>query len=492
MRRWLAPLTAVLLVGTLGSASYAEYRGTEAKDVADALCPRPGQTTPDCYTLPVPGAQAWVVAAIAEPKEGAEALYDSLVPRPYLLPEKRQVALLSSRLNLGTGDPRNGPETAPDKGYQEGSIALRVGFPARDGFPYSEGWFVLAQPISDFGQYEAGRDVGIPKYMADMSVVKDGDTWTQSALNMGSNASQTNGPGSTTVTENDMDLSITWTPEAVEADEQEVKDVERWTIFGDPLFGHKRPYDDPNVNLDVPFMTKFTPAAYAPVGKAGAVTPLTYGPYLKTGLTDVTLTGNIPTTSTPWSDLVGPEQLTDIPGTFGFINGMLYITMDDLSNDVKKLHPRPTHHHGTARGDARRAVGVSGEPVAAHHLRRRQPGNDREVREVVHREHLEHPVGDRSGDQRLDAHVGALPVAGVHAAAPAAATGGDGPAARPGRLDVPQQPLLDDGLGHDRQAHDGDGAHRDSSQPSARASARYSGMPTTRLKGNVMPRLVVR
>lgn len=332
MRRWLAPLTALMVVGALAPASVADYRGTDPQDVVDALCPRPGQTTPDCYTIPVPGAQAWVVAAIAEPKPGAEALYDSLIRRPYTAPETRQVAVLSSRLNI-PADLEAGPDTQPEPGYQEGSIAIRVGFPAKDGFPYSEGWFVLAQPISDFGQYEAGRDVGIPKYMADMTVTQTDDGWQQTATDMGTSAEQTAGPGSTTV-EDGIDLTIDWSQVPVVAEEQAVTDVERWTVFGDPLLGHKRPYDDPAANLDLPYMTKFTPSAFVPVGSAGAVTPLTNGPDLRTGLTDVTLTGTIPTTDVPFSDLVGPEQLTDIPGTYGFVTGTLYMTFDDLSNEM--------------------------------------------------------------------------------------------------------------------------------------------------------------
>jgi hypothetical protein len=332
MRRWSAALAATLVVGALAPASLADYRGTDPEAVAAALCPRPGQTTPDCYTIPVPAAQAWVVAAIAEPKEGAEALYDSLVRRPYTVPARRQVAVLSSRLNI-PADPDAGPDTAPEPGYQEGSIALRVGFPARDGYPYTEGWFVLAQPISDVGQYDPGRDVGIPKYMADMTVSKTDDGWRQTASGMGTSPSQVDGPGSTTVADG-FALTIDWSDVPVQADEQQVADVEDWAVFGDPLLGHKRPYDDPAADLDVPYMTKFTPSAFVPATSAAAFTPLTNGPDLRTGRADVTLTGLIPLTGVPWSDLVGPEQLTGIPGTAGFITGTLYMTFDDLSNDL--------------------------------------------------------------------------------------------------------------------------------------------------------------
>jgi hypothetical protein len=194
-----------------------------------------------------------------------------------------------------------------------------------------EGWLVLAQPINDFGQYQSGRDVGIPKYMADMSIEQTDTGWRQSAVNMATTADQSARPGAETG--EGTDLVIDWHASAPEATEEQVADNERWVIFGGPLLGHDAPFDEVD-GPGAPALTKFTPSAYVPATSTLAITPFTQGPWIEMGTATVTLDGIIPVVGVPWSDLVGSEQLTDVPAAYAQINGALYMTFDGLENNL--------------------------------------------------------------------------------------------------------------------------------------------------------------
>ena len=331
----LAAVAGALALGAVVLPASGDPRGTEPGTVVDALCERGAKVDDNCVTLPIPG-QAWVVAALTTPKTGAENLYDSLIRAPYTAPATRQVAVLSSRLDI-PGDPSKTPETAPEAGYQEGSIAIRVTMPKMEaGYPWREGGLILTQPINDYGQYEAGRDVGIPKYLADMTTTKTANGWRQEAKGFGAGPGQARGIGSSTVKSGGR-LVINWTRAKVTASDKQVADVERWTVFGDPLVGHRRPFDDRGFDVRNPWLTKFTPTAYVPATQAGAVTPATAGPDLELGRADVVLEGTIPgTKGVPSSRLVGPKQLTGIPGVSAYFSGVLYITTDGLADNLAR------------------------------------------------------------------------------------------------------------------------------------------------------------
>lgn len=336
MRRLrLAALAGTLALTAVALPASGDPRGTHPQEVADALCERGAKIDSDCVNIPIPG-QAWVVAALTKPRPGAEKLYDSLIRPPYKPAAQRQVAVLSSRLDI-PGDASMTRDTDPGAGYQEGSIAIRVSLPPMEaGYPWTDGWLVLVQPINDYSQYEAGREVGIPKYLADMTTTKTAKGWRQVSIGFGAGPGQDKGIGSTTVKGGGR-LIIDWTTDKVKASEQQIADVERWSVFGDPLVGHKRPFDDPKFDVTKPWLTKFTSTAYVPATQAAAFTPLTAGPDLEVGQTDVVLEGTIPgTKGVPFSRLVGPKQLTDIPGVSAYFSGILYITTDGLANNMAK------------------------------------------------------------------------------------------------------------------------------------------------------------
>jgi Acetoacetate decarboxylase (ADC) len=138
-------------------------------------CPHVGSTAPNpsCITEPIPG-EGWVVAAMRAPARRSLSLYRSLIPDFYAMPRRPMVAFTGSRLNVGS--PTVGTAD-PGQGYMESTVEIRV----RRGD--EEGWFPLATPVNDSSQYQAGRWVGIPKWMADLSMTPDhaAGTWTAAA-----------------------------------------------------------------------------------------------------------------------------------------------------------------------------------------------------------------------------------------------------------------------------------------------------------------------
>src|SRR3712207_5904749 len=175
---------------------------------AQSLCPRAQAPDPDCYTISIP-AEVWAVATTLriKPTRQAKRAYDSLIPEPFFpIPGRRRVAVLMFRLNTQMS-PGSDANTDPGPGYAEGSVAIRVGFPARDGYPYRVGWWDLAQPLNDPSQYDAGRDIGLPKYMARAGLrIADG-RWRAHATRWG----RTGGgqPGAATVRRGNI-LRISW------------------------------------------------------------------------------------------------------------------------------------------------------------------------------------------------------------------------------------------------------------------------------------------
>ena len=128
-------------------------------------CPHIGSTAPNpsCVTEPIPG-EGWVVAAMRPPSRHALRVYRSLIPSFYAMPRRPMVAFTGSRLNVGNPTLS---DADPGPGYMESAVEIRV----RRGS--EEGWFPLATPVNDSSQYQAGRWVGIPKWMADLSMTHD-------------------------------------------------------------------------------------------------------------------------------------------------------------------------------------------------------------------------------------------------------------------------------------------------------------------------------
>lgn len=287
---------------------------------------------PDCGAIAYPG-DVWSVAAILPVRAGGEAAYDALIPAPfYPIEGKREIAVLMFRLNV-VPSPTSSIDTDPGDGYAEGSVAIRVGFPAHEGFPYREGWWDLAQPLNDQSQYDAGRGIGLPKYIAEAGLRRDGDgIWSGRALDWAKTADQA-APGIARVAGGNV-LRISWSPiEPVTTPEHRAK-LRAWGQYGEPLFVQTRPFDE-NAAHD-PAMVKFTPVAVLPLADVPR-TPVTEYPDPVIGTARVTLEGSISGAHTnvsagSFADILEPGEHV-VAGTVAFGRGLAWVTSDDLRNN---------------------------------------------------------------------------------------------------------------------------------------------------------------
>lgn len=295
--------------------------------LAESLCPRLAAPDPDCITIGIP-AEVWATAAIIPIKDDPEAVqaYDSLIPAPFFpVPGRREVGVLMFRLNTSTSPDRT-IDTDPGPGYAEGSVAIRVGFPAEEGYPYREGWWVIAQPLNDQSQYRPGRDIGLPKHMADAGLRIDASkTWRAHANDWAQGSKDA--PGSAVVPGGNR-LSIEWKagerPEGPERREQ----LWTWGQYGEALFVQRPPYDEAGEHA--PGMVKFTTTSTVPL-RGAPQTPVTMAPDPRIGNATVTLEGATPG-GVQFSDLVG-SGAHSVAGTSAFTRGFAFITSDDLSNN---------------------------------------------------------------------------------------------------------------------------------------------------------------
>lgn len=333
-RRWGAALAACVVLA-IAMPVTAQDPGLQPGFV-ESICPSRVPPDPDCATIAYPLVDVWAVAAILPIKQGdsAAAAYDALIPEPFTPPAVREIALLMFRLDI-PASPSSSIETDPGDGYAEGSVAIRVGFPAADGFPYDAGWWDLAQPLNDQSQYGAGRGVGLPKYMAEASVRRaaNGD-WAARALDWGKAEGQSGGPGSVTVAGGNV-LEIDWTPADPGVSDERAHQLWRWGQYGDPLFVQTAPYDE--VSAHDPAMVKFSPTSLVPVYGVER-TPLTEYPDPIIGTATVRLEGTIPgahdtLAAGSFADLIDPGPHT-VGGTLAFARGYAFLTTDNLSNNV--------------------------------------------------------------------------------------------------------------------------------------------------------------
>src|SRR3712207_4090880 len=204
---------------------------------------RPPRSALFPYTTLFRSSEVWATAAIVPIKDDPAAVkaYDSLIPAPFFpLPGRREVGVLMFRLDTSVS-PESTIDSDPGPGYAEGSVAIRVGFPAEDGYPYREGWWVIAQPLNDQSQYQAGRHIGLPKHMADAGVRVDASkTWRAHAKDWATGDKAK--PGAAVVPGGNS-LSIEWSaadrPEGPERREQ----LWTWGQYGEALFVQRPPYD---------------------------------------------------------------------------------------------------------------------------------------------------------------------------------------------------------------------------------------------------------
>lgn len=301
--------------------------------LVESLCLARTVPDPDCVTIAYPGVDVWAVSATLPIEESATAAYDALIPAPFTPPSRRELGVLMFRLDI-PANPSTSIESDPGEGYAEGSVAIRVGFPAAEGFPYREGWWDLAQPLNDASQYGAGRGVGLPKYMATAAVRRDPDgSWRASATDWGKHASQS-GPGISTVPGGNI-LEINWTPSDPGVSADRAQALRSFGQYGEPLFLNSPPHDETG-DRD-PAMVKFTPAALIPVSGV-ARTPATEFPDPMLGTVTVRLEGLIPgsgddVSAGSFADLLAPGPHT-VAGTVAFARGYAFLTSDNLANNV--------------------------------------------------------------------------------------------------------------------------------------------------------------
>ena len=317
-----AALLALLApAGVLGQAPQPQ------PGLAESLCPRLTAPDPDCTTIGIP-AEVWATSAIVPIKDDPQAAkaYDSLIPAPFFpLPGRRELGVLMFRLDTTPSSNRS-IDDDPGAGYAEGSVAIRVGFPAKDGYPYREGWWVIAQPLNDQSQYGAGRAIGLPKHMADAGLRIDASkTWRAHAKDWAPGNKDT--PGAAVVPGGNS-LTIEWSagerPEGPERREQ----LWTWGQYGEALFVQRPPYDEGGEHA--PGMVKFTTVSTVPLAGAPQ-TPVTMAPDPRIGNATVSLDGKTPG-GVPFSDLIGPGP-HKVAGTSAFTRGFAFITSDDLSNN---------------------------------------------------------------------------------------------------------------------------------------------------------------
>ena len=291
LRSALVAAIAAVLVAAGVAVAAPGLPGPDAEiDPRRDLCPRPGDF--DCYSLPIP-AQGYVVAGLAAPAPGQEALYDSLVPAPFEPAADRQVAVSLIKLEI-PGDAGTRSEPTPD-GYMEGSLALRAVYPPTG----EEGWFPLTTPVNDQAQYDSGRAQGIPKQMADITLRSTDAGWDATAVKPG---------GGPLIYDLSLDLSR---PAAGDADA-----VRSWTRLDDPFWTLVAPWDEPDDDGRDAKRVRFAPV------------PLTSDEESGLG----TLTVTIADAGTPWEGLIAP--VTQMPGMFADMEGAVVMTFDTLETGV--------------------------------------------------------------------------------------------------------------------------------------------------------------
>jgi hypothetical protein len=175
-RRTAAALTACLAAVTLAvtpDATALVGPPSEAPqlDPTDTTC-SVFVPSPDRYCAPIPlPAEATALGTIIDVDPEDAALYESLIPAPFSAPDDvgdYQLSLLVFWLEI---PPTVGTDGSQEGQYIEGQYALRA---QRDG---KEGWFQLHVPVSNDSLYDAGRQAGLPKYLADMAMTSDEEGW---------------------------------------------------------------------------------------------------------------------------------------------------------------------------------------------------------------------------------------------------------------------------------------------------------------------------
>jgi polyvinyl alcohol dehydrogenase (cytochrome) len=216
--------------------------------------------------VPMPTSARVVAATVplrTDNGDRAERVYRSLIPEPFEMPDEPMVGLMTTDASpprdLGLAD---GPVD-----FMEGPVSIRVKRPLGDG-TYEHGWFHLSEATNSRSAYDLGRPVGLPKYMADMSMTQTQYGWR---------ALTTHGEGAEAVEAVDLRWESCTSPAAA-ADCGEVPAaLEDWTLQKDPFFGVKTPAADgarplggaecePSAGADcTAHFTKFTAKPYAPI-----------------------------------------------------------------------------------------------------------------------------------------------------------------------------------------------------------------------------------
>jgi len=154
--------------------------------------------------------------------------YRSLVRAPYTMPAEPEVGLwfvdATIPHDLGPWRPA---------AFTEASVAIKV---VHEG---EEGWFHLSQPTNGQGNYDLGRGVGFPKYLATTTFGREGDGW---------HATAHRGQRRT------MDLR--WAPGG---GGPASASLTRWTLFFDPLFSLNPVFEGPATR------TKWTVKPFVPL-----------------------------------------------------------------------------------------------------------------------------------------------------------------------------------------------------------------------------------
>ncbi len=218
MRRFIA-LTVALF------ALLAPVAGADPCDDNVFACD-PGKGWPIAF--PVQARQVTATVPLRADNAGvALETYRSLVRPPYAMPAEPEVGLwfvdATIPHELGPWRPA---------AFTEASVAIKV---VHQG---EEGWFHLSQPTNGQGNYDLGRGVGFPKYLATTTFGQEGAAWHATARR---GARQT------------MDLR--WTPGGGAASAS----LTRWTLFRDPLFSFNPVFEGPATR------TKWTVKPYVPL-----------------------------------------------------------------------------------------------------------------------------------------------------------------------------------------------------------------------------------
>lgn len=172
--------TAALIAACLAALSFATPQATalvgspnEAPqlDPTDTTC-SVFVPSPDRYCVPLPlPAEATALGTIIDIDPEHAALYESLIPAPFSAPDQVDDYQLSFLVFWLEIPPTFGTDGAQEGQYIEGQYALRA---QRDG---KQGWFQLHVPVSSDSLYDAGREAGLPKYLADMAMTSDDTGW---------------------------------------------------------------------------------------------------------------------------------------------------------------------------------------------------------------------------------------------------------------------------------------------------------------------------